>query len=271
MEYIMNADTFIEKLKFAESKKTVYIKGCFGAPMTPANKVRYTKNLQYNANRAAIINSCSDDTFGFDCVCLIKGILWGWNADKSKNYGGAKYTSNGVSDFGADSAMNFCTDVSTDFSNIVPGEVVWMPGHVGVYVGDGTVIECTPKWTNNVQYSNLGNIGLKTGHWRNWNKHGKLKYIDYSAKSESPKDTQEYVPSTTPKRVGKVTASTLNVRQGPGTGYPLYDAWSTLSKGNLVDVCDEKDGWLYIRIVKGFGDNHCQTMHFAWVSAKYIQ
>lgn len=96
-----------------------------------------------------------------------------------------------------------------------------------------------------------------------------IEYISRGA--EKPVPVPTYVPSTTPKRVGKVTASTLNVRQGPGTGYPLYDAWSTLSKGNLVDVCDEKDGWLYIRIVKGFGDNHCQTMHFAWVSAKYIQ
>ena len=98
----MKSNEFLDKLRLAESCKTIYIKGCFGAPMTPANKKRYTNNLPYNNNRAAMINACSADTFGFDCVCLIKGILWGWNADKNKVYGGAVYKSNGVPDVGAD-------------------------------------------------------------------------------------------------------------------------------------------------------------------------
>ena len=35
-----------------------------------------------------MINAASADTFGFDCVCLIKGLLWGWCGDKSKTYEG---------------------------------------------------------------------------------------------------------------------------------------------------------------------------------------
>ena len=189
MAYIFTVDQFIEKLKFAASKKTLYIKGCFGAPMNATNKKRYTTNLQYNKNRANIINAATADTFGFDCNCLIKGILWGWSADQYKNYGGATYKSNGVPDFGADNTLDYCTNVSTDFNNIVPGEVVWMPGHVGVYIGNGQVIECTPKWTNNVQYSYLANIGYKTGNYRTWNRHGKLQWINYnvvSAPAEQP-------------------------------------------------------------------------------------
>jgi LysM repeat protein len=184
---VMTVNEFIDRLKFAASQKTVYIKGCFGAPMTAVNKKRYTTNLAYNKNRASIINSCSSDTFGFDCVNLIKGILWGWNGDASKSYGGATYALSGsVPDINANGLIKQCSGVSTNFKNIVPGEVVWMNEHVGIYIGDGKVIECTPAWTNNVQYSNLGNIGYKDGHSRMWKKHGKLPWISYA--STAPKD-----------------------------------------------------------------------------------
>ena len=156
--------------------------GCFGAPMNATNKTRYCNNHSYNkqAARTAMIKAASDDTFGFDCVCLIKGILWGWNGDKNRIYGGAGYKENGVPDIGADTMITKCDGVSTNFSNIEVGEAVWIPGHIGVYVGDGKCVECTPKWTNNVQFSNLGNISeYKTGNYRVWTKHGKLPYVSY--------------------------------------------------------------------------------------------
>ena len=132
-----------------------------------------------------MINAASADTFGFDCVCLIKGILWGWTGDRTKQYGGAVYCSNGVPDVGADGILKYCKDVSTNFANIQPGEVVWMSGHVGVYIGDGQVIECTPKWTNNVQYSNLGNLGYKDGHSRMWKKHGILPWVTMDSQNSN--------------------------------------------------------------------------------------
>lgn len=104
------------KLKdIAKNYKTLYVMGCFGAPMTPANKKRYTQNHSYNrqVDRTAMINAASTDTFGFDCVCLIKGVLWGWRGDKNAIYGGATYTSNGVPDIGADSMIKVCKNVTT--------------------------------------------------------------------------------------------------------------------------------------------------------------
>ena len=83
---------FIEELKnIANKYKTLYVMGCFGAPMTEANKKRYTTNHSYNkqASRVKMINAATSDTFGFDCVNLIKGVLWGWKGDKTKTYGGA--------------------------------------------------------------------------------------------------------------------------------------------------------------------------------------
>lgn len=79
MATVMTSAEFVKRLKAAATDcKTLYVMGCFGAPMNSANKKRYTANHSYNkqAARTAMINAAKADTFGFDCVCLIKGILW---------------------------------------------------------------------------------------------------------------------------------------------------------------------------------------------------
>lgn len=171
----------------AMNYKTLYVLGCFGAPMTAKNKERYTKNLDYNmkASRQKMINAASADTFGFDCVCLIKGLLWGWDGDTSHIYGGSDYKSNGVPDIGTESIIQVCKDVSTDFSKIAVGELLWMKGHVGIYIGDGLAVECTPAWKNCVQVTAVHNINKKAGYnGRAWTKHGKLPYVEYTGEAE---------------------------------------------------------------------------------------
>lgn len=180
---------FVAKLKdIAKNYKTLYVMGCFGAPMTADNKDRYTKNHSYNrkAARTNMIKAASSDTFGFDCVCLIKGVLWGWNGNKRKKYGGAVYGTNGVPDIGADKMISRCKDLSTDFSKIEIGEAVWMKGHIGVYIGDGLAVESSPKWENGVQITacNCDKAGYNR---RDWTKHGKLPYIEYVVKATTPK------------------------------------------------------------------------------------
>ena len=160
--------------------------GCFGAPMTDANKARYCTNHSYNkdATRQAMIRAATADTFGFDCVNLIKAILWGWVGDKTKDYGGAKYAVNGVPDINADGMIAECLDISTDFSNVEVGEAVWCPGHIGVYIGDGLAVECSPAWKNCVQITSCN--CTKSGYnRRNWNKHGKLPYITYETEKKA--------------------------------------------------------------------------------------
>lgn len=166
----------------AKNNKTLYVMGCFGAPMTASNKKRYTKNHSYNkkAARTAKINAATSDTFGFDCVNLIKGLLWGWSGNTSKTYGGAVYKSNDVPDVSADGMIGKCTEVSTDFSNIQAGEFLWMKGHCGVYIGNGLAVESTPKWSDGVQITAVHNIGQKAGYnGRSWTSHGKLPYVTY--------------------------------------------------------------------------------------------
>lgn len=182
----MKASEFINKLQnIVDNYKTLYVMGCFGAPLTGANVSRYCTNHRYNkqATRTAMIRAAADKNppvYGFDCVCLIKGVLWGWSGNAAKPYGGAAYASNGVPDLGADTMITKCSGVSADFGGIVPGEAVWLPGHIGVYIGDGKVIECSPAFKNCVQVTACLNIGAISGmNGRKWTKHGKLPYIAY--------------------------------------------------------------------------------------------
>ena len=180
---MMTNTELVNKLKEIATKyKTLYVMGCIGAPLTAANKKRYISAYPYNgtAERAAMINAASADTFGFDCVCLLKGILWGWCGNLNDVYGGAKYGSNGVGDIGENTMIAKCNGVTTDFKYVQVGEMLWMDGHAGIYIGDGLAVECTPSWKNGVQITAVLNIGKKDGYdGRKWTKHGMLPYFAY--------------------------------------------------------------------------------------------
>lgn len=199
-DIVMTSSEFIDKLQLAVNSKTLYVMGAFGAPATAKNKKRYANSCDYNkrADRSAKINAASSDTFFFDCVCLIKGILWGWCADASKVYGGADYASNGVPDMTINAITSQCSDYSSYiWDNLVPGEWLHLDGdHCGVYIGNGLAIESTPSWADGVQITAVGNIGPVEGFpTRNWTGHGKLPWIDYGTQPEPP------TPPTPTKRV----------------------------------------------------------------------
>lgn len=202
----MKLETFLSQCDKALKSHTVYATGAFGASIGdyPDQKTRYSTNMYntvYKQDKAdgyseadakkdakawaqkVVTAANNPPCWAFDCVGLVKGIIWGWNAVEKHVYGGAVYKSNGLDDIGAgpDGLISKCTDVSTDFSKIVPGELLWLNGHVGIYVGDGMAIECTTAWDNNVQKVECWNV-KKTGRGRAWTKHGKLStWVDYSS------------------------------------------------------------------------------------------
>lgn len=189
MQTIHSSNDLAAACLAAAKQKTLYVRGAFGWPMTEQNKQRALAAYAYNrrADRAAQLLKADADTFGFDCVCFLKALLWGWEADKTKRYGGAVYLTGGVPDVDEATMLAVCRDVSRDFSCIETGEMLWMPGHMGVYVGDGLAAECSPAWDDGVQVTAVLNIGSKEGyHGRAWVKHGKLPYVTYP---EAPKFT----------------------------------------------------------------------------------
>lgn len=214
MATVMKASDFAKKAEdIAKNYKTLYVLGCFGAPLSAAHKERYITKNSYNssAERKKKINAASADTFGFDCVCLLKGIFWGWSGKTNATYGGAKYASNGVPDKNADQMFSsYCTGQSTDFKNIEVGEFVWMTGHIGVYIGNGLAVECTPIWKDGVQITAVGNIGKKSGYnTRTWTKHGKSKFLDYTVATPAPSTPAAPKPSTPTTNTDKLTDAKL--------------------------------------------------------------
>lgn len=155
---------FIERLKYMESQPSIYYSVSGGA---------WSK---WNGN-----------SWNLDCVVSIKSILWGWNADKNASHGGAIYGSNGVADFTPDGGLDHCSEVSTDFSNLKPGEYLCMKGsgysHAGIFLGNGKVFDVTTAWgVNGATISEIDKYGnrYKNGvKCLNWTYHGMLDYIDY--------------------------------------------------------------------------------------------
>lgn len=194
----MKAREFVEKLvEIAENVPTLYVNGGIGAAITSDNVKRYTTNTEYNrrAERTEKIKAAADQgVFGFDCVCLIKSVLWGWNGDASAIYGGAVYKSNGVPDATTEGMLALCNNVRAEFHNIKVGEYLWKKGHCGVYIGDGLAVECTPIWADGVQITAVANIGAKDGYnARTWEKHGELPWIDYEAEEAAPSMVAELI------------------------------------------------------------------------------
>lgn len=168
-------------LWIAQNTKTYYVNGAWGWPMTKSNKQRAINNgTSYNKRNAAAIMALPDGVWGWDCICLLKGIAWGWCNDWNKSYGGAGYACNGVPDSPENVMIQRCNGATTDFKNIQVGEMLWMDGHAGIYIGNGLGVECTPSWKNGVQITAVLNIGKKDGYeGRKWTKHGMLPYFKY--------------------------------------------------------------------------------------------
>ncbi len=179
----MDNNLFCDTLwDIAEEYNTVYMKGVFGAPVTEglisAKAKQYPK--WYTKEKQEFFRTLiGKNYFGFDCVCLVKGIIWGWEGRSNAVYGGALYASNGLEDISVEGMQGIC-NVTKDFSAIEKGEILFMPGHVGVYLGGGLACECTPIWENGVQITGVKNVGAPAGYnSRTWVSHGKLPQVQY--------------------------------------------------------------------------------------------
>lgn len=191
----MTGKELAAKARTAAACKTLYVNGCFGAPMTAANKKRYANNTAYNRQpaRQAKIYAAAPDCYGFDCCGLVKGLLWGWTGDPSKIYGGAVYRSNDVPDLSEAGLWDACSARGDLFDEIRPGAFLYMPGHCGIYLGDGLAAEATPKWSDGVQITAVANIGPRLGYnARTWTGWGLLPWIDYTAPEPLPANVKEF-------------------------------------------------------------------------------
>lgn len=261
---MMNNKEFADKaIKIAKNYNTSYMLGAFGFQTTNSNIKRLLNQCEENY---CWLDKAENADWLFDCVNLVKAIIWGWNGNDSV-YGGAMYRSNNMPDIDADSLGFQCVSVSNDFSKIEVGEVLMTDGHCGIYVGNGCCVEATPLWNCSVQVTAVGNIGPKSGlNTRYWKTHGKLKQIDYSVKSDvsaTPSQSQINYKQAIPARyfsegyAGQYRVQPsigVNARTGPGTNYSIIKA---LSCGSVVtnygyySVDSQNRIWLYVVIPGG--------------------
>lgn len=109
-----------------------------------------------------------------DCVGLIKG--YGWYDAES---GEIKVGSNGMMDVGANAMFANATVKGTiDTIPEVPGLAVWVDGHIGIYIGNGEVIEAmnTLRGVTRTQLA-----GREWTHWL------QIPYISYVENMEEDK------------------------------------------------------------------------------------
>ncbi len=107
-----------------------------------------------------------------DCMGLVKG--YGW-LDASD--GTIKYATNGMPDFSADQMYRVAVSLGAEHGAMedipeIPGLVLWMDGHTGVYVGNGYAIEAigTKYGVVRTEIENRG--------WKAWYEIPYITYLD---------------------------------------------------------------------------------------------
>ena len=158
-----------------------YWYGCFGQKSTPA--LYRAKKKQYPAQYQWDCPSAQLGIKVHDCVGLIKGYLWCENAkDETPDYKMSQ-------DVSANGMLEKCK-VKGSISSMpdLAGVLVFMPGHVGVYIGEGYVIEARGHAWGVVKTK------LKDRSWKNW---GKCPWIDY-VEPEKKKTPEPSAPKIKP-------------------------------------------------------------------------
>lgn len=99
-----------------------------------------------------------------DCVGLIKGYLWSETLNSTPIY-------NSKQDKDVNGMKNNCTETG-DIKTLpeLKGVLVFMKGHVGIYIGNGEVIEARGH--------SYGVVKTKLNE-RKWTSWGKLRWIEY--------------------------------------------------------------------------------------------
>lgn len=145
-----------------------YVWGTYGQVLTES--LFYSKLHQYPesvGNYADFIQANWIGRRTTDCVGLIKG--YGWLNTKTMTI---DYGSNGMPDLGANQ-MYYNASVSGTIDTMpdIPGLAVWHDGHIGVYIGNGEVIEAMGTRYGVVKTQ------LEGRGWTHWLQ---IEYINYN-------------------------------------------------------------------------------------------
>ena len=150
-----------------------YVWGTYGSVLT--DSLFSSKLAQYPEGVGNYEEFIRDHWLGgrtTDCVGLIKG--YGWLDVETMSIG---YAINGMPDVGADQMYNNAV-VKGSMSTMpdVPGLAVWHEGHIGVYIGNGEVIEAMG--------TKYGVVKTQLSE-RSWTAWLEVPYINYITETET--------------------------------------------------------------------------------------
>ena len=159
---------------------------------------------------------------GCDCIGLIKGYLWSDDTSASPKY-------NSSQDVGANGMLERCKEKG-GINTIpeIPGVLVFMTNHVGVYIGGGYVIEAKGHAYGVVKTKLSG---------RGWTSWGKCPWIIYPAEIKS--EMKDYEMKTYKNTSGK----TLNIYADSSLAIKI----GSLPAENCCTCIDEIDGRAVLR------------------------
>ena len=158
--------------------KTVYMWGGIYRPVTE-NYIQQLYKIygkaQYPDSRIADLRKCiGEGYYGIDCVGLIKSYYWSGKANGGT--GSKYYGKDGYPDVDAKRMFNSAKEKGTiDKLPEIPGLVLYSTKHphVGVYIGNGYVIESTLSARGD------GVTKAKVSDWSGWTHWFKCPYIAY--------------------------------------------------------------------------------------------
>ncbi len=223
----MNNLEFIIFLKKALAKPVMYMWGDYGRTitlLTIATKAKqYPKH--YTEAYQAELRKQIGSGIGCDCTGLIKWFLW-TDGDIEKEPKYHADTDNSASGWYREA------DVRGDITTLpeIPGLIVSFPGHCGVYIGNGQVIECTKGiYGNGVVMTNLSDR-----NWELWCECAYIKYIPVENLPEDPDGFHDIRYQTAYVIKDCPAYSTLNQEQKIGT---IYIEDEILYLGDMGDMC----------------------------------
>lgn len=227
----------VKHVKAALKLNTMYMWGGILRPITDAyvNQLAKMYPTQYNSARQKKLKALPDGYFGVDCVGLIKSYYWSGNTNGGT--GSPEYAAkNDVNAHGMYNAAKVKGPIAT--MPETPGIIVYSKTnpHVGVYIGNGEVIEST-----------LGSRGdgvvktkLNDFKWEYW---FECPYITYRNSVKATVSRCKLAYSAV-ARVAPTVKAEDKGKLAPGT-------WVTVIVGS--DIVDEESGYTYVKIARGSG------------------
>lgn len=245
---MVTAAQFIEKVLIPFREKWGYIYGTWGSVWTAKKQAAATREMTVKYGSKWIGKMVTD------CSGLLRWALYQLG-ESIVHHARYQYT---------DYCINkgkLINGHREDGLPVLPGTAVFLKGseahihHVGVYVGNDTVVEAK------------GTIyGVVTSHLNHWDYWGEIKMVDYTDAAElesgvpgAAEDTEDDAKAgTIIKAIVSNPNKWLNVRSGPGTQYQVA---FQVEKGTEVEVLDAGEpDWWQIRYGGRIG----------WASSQYL-